>query len=167
MIEVTPSGDKKLTQFLVNLPKRFRSTAMSAAAKYFIGDARHGLKHEPAWKFVSRAQAYGKVSEAPAGYFSWKQFRYVAWKTKGFTAIPYKRTHKMANAWTIQESGNWINVKLTNDSPGAGWVMGAQQARQPALVGWRKYAEIIKTNMSGAIRQAQLAVNNMLKEESR
>jgi len=164
MIKTTLSGHVKLTQYLVNLPKRFRSTAMNVAAKFFIGDAGHGLKHEPAWKFVSRAQAYGKVSDAPPGYFSWKQFRYVAWKTKGFTEIPYKRTHGISDAWKIQESGNWMHVKITNDADGVAWVMGDKQARQPALVGWRKYAAIIKSNMRGAIHQAQLAVNRMLKE---
>jgi len=167
MIKYTISGQAKLSQFLINLPKRFRNTAMSVAAKYFIGDAKRGLKHEPAWRFVSRAQAYGKVSDAPPGYFSWAQFRYVAWKTKGFTDIPYKRTHALSNAWTIQESNNWMHVKIENKAPGAEWVMGEKQARQPALVGWRKVAEVIKANMRGAIYQAQLAVNRMLKEGSR
>jgi hypothetical protein len=165
-ISFTVRGLEKLKAFLKDLPRGTRIVAVRAFAEYMLGNKDRGLRHEPDWKFVSRADAYGKVSDAPDGYFSWKQFRFVAAETEGFTKIPQDRTHEIANAWTVKEKdSNWTSVKIENDANGAGWVFGDNQARQPALVGWRKWRDIISTNTKGALQAAQRAVNEWLKSK--
>ena len=168
MIKISTRGIPELVQLLKDLPRGTKIVAMRAAAEYLVGDESHGLKHEPAQKFVSRAKAYGNVSDAPPGYFSWKQFRYVAWITDGFTKIPYNRTHEMSRAWTATtQTSDWTRVKIENDAPGAQWVYGEQQARQPALVGWKKFTDIIASNIAGAVRAAQQAVDRWIKERNK
>ena len=70
-------GADKVVDFIKDVPKGAKAAAMREISTYIVGDKNHGLKHDPAYKYVSRKRAYGKVSDAPAGYFSWKQFRYV------------------------------------------------------------------------------------------
>jgi hypothetical protein len=161
-ISIKVVGIEKVQQYLINLPRPLKIAGMRAASEYFIGDESHGLKHEPAEKFVSRKSAYGKVSDAPAGYFSWKQFRYVAWLTEGFTRR-YQRTHAMSNDWDYTDaSSDWSRVKIFNQVPGVDWVMGEGQARQPARVGWIKASIIMARNTAGAVRAAHAAINAYL-----
>jgi hypothetical protein len=153
----------KVKAFIASVDRPLKIEAMKAFIEYIIGDENEGLKHEPAEKFVSRKRAYGKVSDAPDGYFSWKQFRYVAAITEGFTKA-YSRTHEMASDWTMQvKDSNWTRVTAENAAEGAVWVFGDKQARQPALVGWRKYADTLKARTAGGIRSATAAVNRLLK----
>lgn len=167
MIKITGKGFQEFQDYIKRIyPRGTRITAMRAIAEYLIGNERHGLKHEPAQKVVSRAEAYGKVSDAPPGYFSWAQFRYVAKMTNGFKEnIPYDRTHELANAWEQRETDDWRRVALLNETPGSEWVVGDKQARQPALVGWRKWRDVVASNYKGAIRAAQQSVNRLLKEK--
>jgi hypothetical protein len=161
MLKITPRNIDKIHAFLKSVPAGAKQESGRAVAEYLVGDDNHGLKQEPTWKFVSRAQAYGKVSDAPPGYFSWKQFRFVAAITEGFTKA-YKRTHDLANSWTAKQVGSaWT---ITGEP---GWVMGHNQANQPRLVGWRSYVSVIASNMRGAIRAGQQAVDRWLKERRR
>lgn len=164
MIKVTTKGLSEFQAHIKTLPRGTRVAAMRAVAEYLLGNSSRGLKHEPSWKFVSRAKAYGKVSDAPAGYFSWKQFRKVAAITEGFTKTQ-PRTHEIVNAWKLRDSNDWRRVALTNNAPGAQWVIGEKQARQPQLVGWRAWPKTLTDNMKGALRAGQQAVNRMLKEK--
>lgn len=159
---ITPRNIDKVAAFLRSVPPGVKNVVQEAVAKYFVGNERHGLKHEPSWKFVSRAKAYGKVSDAPAGYFSMKQFRFVAAITDGFTKIPYTRTHELQNSWQAKRAGSeWIIV----GSPG--WVMGHNQAAQPRLVGWRSYVVVIRENMNGALRAGVAAINQWLRQKGK
>lgn len=161
-IRITPRNIDKVVAFLRSVPPGVKNAAQEAIAKYFVGNDQRGLKHEPPWKFVSRKQAYGKPSDAPAGYFSWKQFRYVAAITDGFTKIPYTRTHELRNSWEAKNTGGtWVII----GSPG--WVMGTNQARQPDLVGWRNYVEVMRSNMAGALRAGLVAVNKWLRQKGK
>lgn len=166
MIKITPRKDlKEFVKYLHELPRGVKMAAMKAFAFYLIGNEQHGLKHEPTWKFVSRAQAYGKVSDAPPGYFSWKQFRYVAKITDGFTKIPYNRAHNMSGSWTFNaRDNNWTMVSVTNDVPGVDYVMGDKQSRHEALVGWRKWRVVIASNFAGAMREARRAIAPLLRK---
>lgn len=162
-IKFSARNIEKVKAFISSVGRPLKIAAMKAFTEYIIGDENAGLKHEPPEKFVTRKSAYGKVSDAPEGYFSWKQFRYVAAITEGFTKF-YTRTHEMASAWKMEvKNSNWTQVKIVNETPGVGWVFGDQQARQPALVGWRKYADTLKARTAGGIRHAQAAVSKLLK----
>ena len=64
----------------------------------------------------------------------------------------------------MPESGLLDQVKVVNDADGAGWVFGDKtQARQPALVGWRKVSDTVASNLAGAMRSAKAAVSAYLK----
>lgn len=159
-------GVKEFTDLLSRLGRGFKIVAMRAIAEYIIGNERRGLKHEPKQKYVSRAKAYGNVSNdgAPAGYFSWNQFRYVATITNGFTK-PYTRTHDISGGWIYTETNSdWSTVSVENNVEGAEFVYGG--SRQTSLVGWRKVMDIISTNIKGAIQAGQKAVNDLIKSQS-
>lgn len=169
-IKFTVKNLEEVKKFIMELPRGVKIAAMRAFSEYVVGNERHGLRHEAPQRFVSRAAAYGKVSDdAPAGYFSMKQFRYVAAITKGFTQVPWTRKHEIAPAWRVEESNSdWTRVQLVNDKDGVQYVYGNQmQARQPALVGWRKLQNVISDNMAGAMLAANRAVNKYLKEKSK
>ena len=53
-------------------------------------------------------------------------------------------------------------LSLKNIGRGVYYTEGPAQANQPRLVGWRMAADIVLTNINGAIRSAQQAVNKWL-----
>lgn len=155
-------GREVLNRFLDDVPRAVQNVALLAFVKYIVGDARHGLKHPDAYRFVSRASAYGKVSDAPAGYFSWKQFRYVAALTKGFTTnIGNNRSGLSEGAYTYTESkGGYL---IENPTAGAYFSRSDDgQARQLGMVGWRKVSKVISDNFDGAVRSANAAIKAFL-----
>lgn len=159
-IKIKVIGLEKLKAYLKGLPRPLKIVGMRAASEFLVKK----IKVEPEEKFVSRKSAYGNVSSdgAPSGYFSMKQFRYVAWLTDGFTK-KYDRTHELINDWDYQETdSDWSRVKIFNQSPGAEYVMGEKQARQPRKVGWKKASAIMLANASGAIRAAREAINQFI-----
>lgn len=153
--------------WIKKLPRGVKFVAMKAFAEYVVGNDRRGLKHAAKQKYVRRAIAYGRQPTAqgeetppPEGYFSWRQFRFVAKITDGFTK-QYQRTGKMVSAWTIKaENSDWRSVSVKNQSPGAEWVFSENQARQIGLVGWRKISQVVSDNIKGAHRAAQQGVND-------
>lgn len=156
-------GREVLNRFLDSVPRTVQKVALEAFVKYVVGDTRHGLKHPDAYRFVSRASAYGKVSDAPAGYFSWAQFRYVAAMTKGFTTnIGNNRTGESENAYSYSQKGNGYLIE--NPKAGAYFTRDDEgQAAQPAMVGWRKVSKVISDNFDGAVKSANAAIKAFLK----
>jgi hypothetical protein len=162
-IKFKVTGIEELKTFLDKLETGVKIAAMRAVSYYLVGRENEALRKEPANKFVRRADAYGKVSDAPAGYFSMKQFRYVAWLTDGFTK-KYDRTHAISQAWEYHETNSqWDRVNIQNNAPGAEYVVGDGQSRHEALVGWRKWRQAINDNMAGAVRYAQEMVDKYIK----
>ena len=128
-------------------------------AEYFVGDESHGLKHEVAYRYVSRTEAYGQP------FVSDRQRRYVMARIHDGTITPgvENRTHQMAAAWDWEQSNGVTYVR--NETNGVEFVepyLPEQQARQPAMVGWRSAFEIITTNMAGALRHAVSAINKLI-----
>lgn len=123
----------ELADIVKELPRRLRAPVMKFAAEEYM----RKFRLYPHYRFKGRPRAYGKVSDAPAGYFSWKQFRYVMWKIHqpGFNLGQSNRNMDIKNAWHIE--GRGVNVEIVNSAPGAVYLFDPkQQARQPALVGW-------------------------------
>lgn len=169
MISISVASEKTIA-WIKQLPRGIKFQAMKAYTEYIVGNDRRGLKHAPPQKFVRRSVAYGQQPPAqgedtppPAGYFSWRQFRFVAKITDGFTK-QYQRTNKIVSAWTVKaEDSDWRRVRVENQANGAGWVFGEQQARQIGLVGWRKYLQVAQDNAKGAYNAAVQAVVRWLK----
>ena len=154
----TRPGD--LGEFISTLPYRTRGLATEAAADFIIGDENHGLKHEPKYRYVTRKRAYGKT------FVSDKQRKYVMAMIKSGKITPGKanRTHAISNAWRKKNSKT--KTTIMNDAEGVEYVMGdKKQARQPALVGWRKISVIVKTNTPGAMKAADKAVTRYIKSK--
>lgn len=155
---------KEVIFFLKSLPKGTMKVGLEALTRFILGDSSRGLKHDDPYKFVTRKRAYGKVSSAPAGYFSMKQFRYVAWITEGFTKF-YKRTGKTSAAWEMKETNGGYGYTLQNSAPGAYYIRDDKgQAAQPRLVGWRKTMKVIADNIKGAERATIAAVKRWIAE---
>lgn len=160
---------KELQAFLKTAPRGTIRVIVKAFTEYIIGDENHGLRHDQPYKFASRAKAYGKVSDAPPGYFSMAQFRKVAALTKGFTVFGRKNDPtKASGGYSYKETRGGYGATITNEQPSAYWTRSDKgQPRQIGMVGWRKYTKIVEDNTKGAIRSAVAAVNRFLREKGK
>lgn len=158
-------GVEKVQTFLRSVPRGTIRTAIIGITEYLIGNEQHGLKHEAPYKTVSRAQAYGKVSDAPAGYFSWAQFRYVmARMSEGSMTPGNNRTHETSEGYGYTETNGGYGASITNSTEGAYYTQSdTGQAAQPALVGWRKVSKNIADNIQGAMRHATALINEWIR----
>jgi hypothetical protein len=130
--------------------------AIEAFTIYVVGNDRHGLKHYEPYKYVTRAKAYGQTFKSD------KQRRWF-WANGGPAMIGNNRTGMTAKNWGYNITKGGYGATITNPTEGAYYTRSDKgQARQPALVGWRKSLAVIKANMAGAIRSAQAAVNRYL-----
>lgn len=159
-MKVTISGVKEIKEFIQSIPRGVKKVAMYGIAEYIVGDESHGLKHEPSYKYVSRKSAYGMT------FFTDKQRRWF-WANGGPDMIGNNRTHAIRDDWDFTDTGGWSRVSIFNQAPGVGWVMGTEQARQPAKVGWRKAMDVVMSNLAGALRAGQRAVDEFLQRKGK
>lgn len=156
-------NDKEVAAFLKTLPRGTIRTALKAMADYFIGDERHGLRHNEPYKYVSRAKAGYKTSAAQIRFM----FATGIIENDGKGGIKlnkYKRTKATSAAWTAKETGGGYGYTLQNPTRGAYFTRSDKgQARQPALVGWRKVSKVVKDNMKGAMRSAMAKVKEWIR----
>lgn len=155
-MKVRMSGVEEIQAFIKRLvPRGMKKAAMFAVAEYIIGNDSHGLRHEPGYKYVTRKSAYGFT------WFTERQRRWF-WANGGPDMIGNNRTGAIKDGWDFTDQGGWDRVQLMNNAPGVQWVMGDKQARQPAKVGWRKAADVVQSNLAGALRHARAAVNALI-----
>jgi len=162
-------GADKVQAFLREVPRGTVRIALRAITEYLIGDGRHGLKHYPPYRGVSRASAYGDASGdgAPPGYFSLRQFHYVMAHIKSGDITPgiENRTGAAAEAYGSCETNNGYGMTIYNQDRGAYYTQSdSGQANQPRLVGWRTVAQNVADNLAGAVRHARAAISIWLKE---
>ena len=159
------TGVQEVKVYIDKVASGVSHIAVNAVAKLF----KIELQKDQEYKYASRKGAYGKVSSdgAPDGYFSWKQFRYVAWLTHGFTDRGSKRTGKSSNAWSYKDiSAGTTTGYIMNPSTGAYYTRSDYgQARQPANVGWKKVSVIIAENIAEAGRAAIKAISDFLRKK--
>lgn len=163
----------KVKAYLAEVPRGVKKAAVLAIAEYMVGDDTHGFKKDQPYKYVSRASAYGNVAKdgAPAGYFSWKQFRFVMAAISKGDIVPGTRKYSPTQAsesyaYTLTNGG--YGAQITGNAEGAYWTRDNNaQPRQLARVGWRKAADVISTNIAGAIRHATAAVSAALRERKK
>jgi len=157
MIKFSIHGIKEVKEYIAGLPRGVKIAAMRAFATYIIGDERHGLKHEPA-----------QVTHGPGNPFKWTSDK----QRRGFFAsdgfgqgIPTTRTHEGVNSWTMTEKdSSWTSVKIEG---GNVFVQGDWQQRGHKADGWRKYTDVVTTNIAGALRAAITAVSDWLKSKNK
>ena len=152
---------KEVTELIKSLPAGTKKLALTEIQTYIIGDARHGLKHAPPYKYVSRKSAYGK------SFFTDRQRKWFFWaKNAGLLQLPYKRSGALAAAWTRGEGEN--SRYITNSAPYASLVQGDNtQSRHAKKIGWRTVSQVVRDNMAGALQRANQAVQRWLNSRSR
>ncbi len=155
MVKVSFTGLKEVQAWLATLPHGVRVAFMRAYTEYMIGNEQHGLKHEPGYRYVTPFQSF---SDDPA-----KAARQRGWIFTHLDQIGHdNRTHEISNGWQSAETSDWTRVKIANDAPGVGWVMGSKQTRQSRAAGWRRYMDVVASNMSGAFSAGLRAVQAIL-----
>lgn len=147
-------GNEELKKFLATIQRGFKITAMREIAEYL----RHGLRHNPA-----------RVNHGEGNPYKWQseKQRKAYFATDGFGGgIPYQRTGNLSDAWDYEEAnGNWTSVKLVNNSEYVQYVQGDDIQRGHKADGWRVVADVISTNIKGAIQAAQRAVDGLIKSK--
>lgn len=162
MIQVTVRGMQEVEAFLKSVPLGATKSAQTAISEYIVGNDQHGLKHYPPYRKVTREEAYGVT------FFSDRQRRWFFWALKNDKIdIPYQQTWKMKDAWKVTfpfKNQAWI----TNNVPYALHVMDdVRQSRMAAKKGWRKVSAVISSNMIGAMRSGNLAVQKWIKQHNK
>ena len=133
--------------------------ALEAIAEYLLGDESHGLRHAPAYKYVTRKKAYGQT-------FSSDKQRRRFWANGGPAMIGNHRTGATQEGWKAKPTNNGYGFTLTNSAPGAYWTMSDRgQANQPRLAGWRKASEVVASNLAGAMRAGRAAVAALIRNK--
>jgi len=154
----------KVQNYLKSLPRGTIKIALEALGEWFIGTGQRGLKRYPPYKYVTRAQAYGRT------FKSAKQRGYVMAQIRAGRIDPGAphRTGNTQRGWSMSTTGGGYRLSLVNPTAGAYYSMSdTGQARLNALVGWRKVSDILSTNIKGAIRHAISKVNEFLKQKGK
>lgn len=157
-------GIEKIQAFLKSVPRGTLRVALRAVGEWLIGTGQRGLRHYGAYKYVPRKKAYGKT------FFSDRQRRYVMARIREGTIDPGAphRTGRTQRGWYVRETNGGYGLKIGNPERGAYYSHhDERQARLNALVGWRKTAAIIASNVSGAIRHARAAVGKWIRENGK
>ena len=159
-IDITPPLEK-LSNFIAGVPAGVKRITWKTLGLYFLGNGSHGLGHYPPNRYVSRQQAGYTTSQAQMRFF----FATGILENVGGQVVlnRYERTGYGGESWVMKSNDN--SLSLSNDRVGWTYVEGPNQANQPRLVGWRKAIDIVISNMNGAIRSAQQAVNKWLAEQ--
>jgi hypothetical protein len=153
-MKIVVQGLDEIQTFIKSVPRGAKKAAVRAIGEYFLGTDAHGLKHYEGYRYIARAKAYGKT------FFTEKQRRWF-WANGGPDMIGNNRTGSSADAWFSKETDH--GVTLENQSEGGKWLWSEGQAGQLRAVGHRTAFSKIKSNMRGALRSGQAAVNAFLK----
>jgi hypothetical protein len=151
----------KVQEFIKTVPRGAVKVALDALVVYLIGNEQHGLRHDAPYKYITRKAAYGQTFQSA------RQRRYVMAAIRSGQITPGKpnRTGDAARGYMYTETNGGYGRTIQNSDVGAYYTQSdTGQARQPALVGWRKISQNISDNISGAMRSAQAAVNAWLKQ---
>ena len=155
MLNFRPRGLEEFRIYLHNLTRRLRGKAVEWISDWLIGDSSHGFKHYVPYRQVTRQAAYGRTFESD------KQRRYVMARIAEGTIDPGfpHRTGRMQRGWVKRGAG--VRTTIENTEGYTDYVMGRGQARLNKMVGWRQVADVIATNIKGAIRHAEAMIKTL------
>lgn len=120
---------RQVTGRISSLPKEYQREVLTGISDYGL----EVLRTYPPEKYVTRKAAYG------VSFFTEKQRRWFF--AVGIHRTPYRRTGRIGRSWRVIRSDD--NIRFTNNSPGIQYVMGDQQSRHEAKVGWKKASKIM------------------------
>ena len=173
MLKITSRGIPELVLWLESLKNGSRDVAAAAVANYLIGNSTHGLMKEPYYKYINRQAGFpelsyvSKAGNVVPGFASAKQHRYVMAMIAEGKIKPGQdnRTHNLTNSWRYDAKGS--RYSITTDVPCAKYIVGGQQTRMHALIGWRTMAQNARDNMLGAYRHANKKLREWLATKKR
>lgn len=153
-IGIDISGLEPVQKALTALPDAAQDAAIDAASKYLI-DALQ--TEQPSPNYVTRKAAYGQT------FFSTRQRKwFFAALEEGEIAVPYRRTQKLRRGWKQIDQGR--TSIIANETEGAGWVVGENQSRHEARVGWKKASQVVQERLPRMIEKAQAAIEKIIKK---
>lgn len=146
-------GIPELVKFLDGLPDAAQDQVATDVSKYLIDV----LRINPAQKYVTRKQAYGRTFQTR------KQQRWFFWALgTGAIDVPYHRTQQQARGWKTLGEGK--NIIIVNEAPGIAFTRGDDtRSRHERLVGWRTTTEVIKERAGRIMEIAEAAVARAIK----
>ena len=152
-IVIDVQGIKEIAAKLAKLPIEAANAGVEAANKYLLDV----LRTYPPPKYVTRKAAYGRTFQSD------KQRRwFFASLADGSLKVPYHRTQGIRKSW--RQEGSGAQSFLANDAPGVGWVMGDNQSRHEALVGWKKVSAIVKERTAKIVEQFEVGVKKAIRK---
>lgn len=153
-------GIEKVQDYLATLKRGQVKVVLLAIGEWLIGTPQRGLKHYQPYKYVPIRKAGGFKSD--------KQRRFVMAmirEGKIDPGVPH-RTGNTQRAWHLDEGSNGYKPVIVNATKGALYTRSdTLQSKLNALAGWRKVSDIISTNIAGAIRHAQAAINELIRKK--
>lgn len=165
-----------IRDYMGTVKRGYTRDALRAIGMWMIGTPQRGLKHYQPYKYVSREKGYSgqKITidygphkgKVVTGYFSSKQYYFVILGGRGKIdpGVPH-RTGNTQRGWHLVEGNNGYKPSIVNATPGATYTRhDTLQSKLNALAGWRKVSEVISTNIHGAIRHAQAAINELIRK---
>jgi hypothetical protein len=172
-VKVTVTGIEELQARLKLTFSEIMKIVTRASAEWFVGNASHGLKHEPYYKYVNRYAGFPNLSYTTSagkvvpGFASARQHRFIMAQIAKGKIIPGQdnRTHALTEGWKYIPQG--IGYVVKNDTSYAKYVQGLQPTRMHSLIGWRSFMDVVQTNFKGAARHAQAAINEWLRAHKR
>jgi len=153
-------GLEKVQEFMKSVPKGVKAAAMRAIAEFIIGNKQHGLRHYPSYKYITRKQAGYTTSDRQRRFL----FASGIWQTdsQGNVMVKkYNRTGAFGRSWRMEQKGSqWDRTNIMGNIPFEGW-----PANMNRMGGWRKVMDVVKSNLQGAVKRGQEAVNRWIKEK--
>ena len=158
-IKFTTRGVPQLMAWMRRQLGYVSKVASRAFAEYIVGNEQHGLRHAPPYKYITPFRSYSFDPIKAAKQRGWI-FTHLDQIGKN------NRTGQTTGGWTFKPTG--ANAyQISNATPGAPWTFGESLTRQNQAVGWRKWRDIIATNMDGAIRHMKAEVRKALQARNR
>lgn len=154
-------GLEKVKAFLESVPYGTKGLAVDEVTEYLLGDDRHGLRHYPPTKRVTRKAAYGRT------FFSDRQRKwFFAALRSGELHLPYARTGELGAGWE-KIGDKWRRVIRNKVAYAKHVVSDDRQSRMSKKIGWRTISKNIADNIDGALQRASQAIQRWLKEKGK
>lgn len=152
-VAVEVQGLAELQAKLKQLPIEAQDMVVDDLNKYYL----NVFRGYPPKNYVTRKAAYGVT------FFTEKQRRwFFANLNEGNIDVPYVRTQQLSKGW--RQVGSGRTSFLANERAGAPYVVGDDQSRHEAMVGWKKAVDVIKERMSKALQVADGAVKKAIRK---
>jgi hypothetical protein len=157
-IKLVVRGIDELKAYLKTVPYGTVKVSLAALADWYVGQDDRGLRHYEPYKYITPMRSFSDNKE--------KRLRQLRWIFAHKDLIgKNNRTNDIKNSWRWKTTNNGYGVTFENESRGAGWLWSDKnQTRQNAAVGHRTIMSKVQSNLAGAMRHAQVAVNKWLKK---